>query len=154
MTAPSKPPFPLGVLMILPGTAFWILVILGATTEDNRYVAAAFAVGGLGLAMFAVLKVGQSRAKQLEVARAVEAGTRTTARIVSTRARGSLNNNPYVVFTLEVNPESGARYQVEVTELVSQLAIPRIQPDTVLDVHVHPDDPKFVVIDPAALGRG
>ena len=58
------------------------------------------------------------------------------------------------MFTLEVNPESGGPYRVTVDELVSQLAIPRIQVDTVLDVHVHPDDPRFVVIDPEAIGRG
>ena len=65
-----------------------------------------------------------------------------------------LNQDPYVVFLLEVTPESGDPYRVNVTELVSQLAIPRIQPETVVDVHVHPDDRQFVVIDPAALGRG
>lgn len=140
--------------MFLPGTLLWVFVILGATREDNRYVAAAFVVGGAGLALFAVLKVRESRAKRVHRDRAIESGTRTTARIAATRVRGSLNNNPYVVFTLDVNPESGEPYRVELTELVSQLAIPRILPDTVVDVWVHPDDRDFVVIDPAALGRG
>lgn len=104
--------------------------------------------------MFAVLKIRQVRARNAEKRRATEDGIRTTARIVSTRVRGHLNQDPYVVFELEVTPEAGEKYRVSVTELVSQLAIPRIQPDTVLDVHVHPDDRAFVVIDPAALGRG
>ncbi|KRA29459.1 hypothetical protein ASD81_20975 [Nocardioides sp. Root614] len=140
--------------MFLPGTLFWVLVILAATTEDDGYVAAAFAVGGAGLALFAVLKVRESRVKRLHRDRAISSGTRTTARIVATRVRGSLNNDPYVIFTLDVDPESGEPYRVELTELVSQLAIPRILPDTVIDVWVHPDDPQYVVIDPAALGRG
>ncbi|KRB77343.1 hypothetical protein ASE01_11490 [Nocardioides sp. Root190] len=139
--------------MFLPGTAFWVLVILAATREDNRLIAWAFAVGGLGLAVFAVLKAQQVRDRKVHRMRAVEAGTRTTARIVSTRVRGHLNQDPYVVFGLEVLPESGDSYRVEITELVSQLAVPRILPDTVIDVHVHPDDPLYVVIDPAAVGR-
>ncbi|MFC7502314.1 hypothetical protein ACOACQ_11215 [Nocardioides sp. CPCC 206347] len=154
MPAPSTPTFPLGALMILPGTLFWVFVILGATREDNRFVAAAFVVGGAGLAVFAVLKTRESRTRRAHRERAIESGTRTTARIAATRVRGSLNNDPYVVFTLDVAPESGKAYRVELTELVSQLAIPRILPDTVIDVWVHPDDPNFVVIDPAALGRG
>ena len=84
---------------------------------------------------------------------AVRDGIRTTARIVSTRVKGHLNQDPYVVFELEVTPETGAPYRTSVTELVSQLAIPRIQPDAVVDVHVHPEDDRFVVIDPVALGR-
>ena len=153
MPPPSQPPVPIGALMFLPGTAFWVLVILAATREDDGLIGAAFAVGGLGLALFAVLKVRETRARKVHRARAVEEGARTTARIVTTRVRGHLNQDPYVVFGLEVTPETGTPYRVERTELVSQLAIPRIQSDTVLDVWIHPDDPQYVVIDPAALGR-
>ena len=156
--APSQPPFPLGVLFVLPTVAFWGLIIVGTNRDGGRhagtYAAWAFGVAGVTLAVFAVLKVRQVRARNAEKRRATEEGVRTTARIVSTRVRGHLNQDPYVVFELEVTPETGERYRVSVTELVSQLAIPRIQPDTVLDVHVHPDDRAFVVIDPAARGRG
>lgn len=154
---PSRPQFPVGVIMILPTIAFWTLVVVGATRDGGRhagtYAAYAFAVAGVGLAVFAFFKIRQVRARNAHKRRAVEDGTRTTARIVGARVRGHLNQDPYVVFTLEVNPESGEPYRVSVDELVSQLAIPRIQVDMVLDVHVHPDDPQFVVIDPEAIGR-
>lgn len=158
VTAPSQPQFPLGVIMILPTIAFWTLVIVGATRDDGKhagtYAAYAFAVAGAGLAVFAFFKIRQVRARNAHKRRAVDDGTRTPARIVGARVRGHLNQDPYVVFTLEVQPESGESYRVTVDELVSQLAIPRIQVGTVLDVHVHPDDPQFVVIDPEATGRG
>ena len=157
MRSPSQPQFPLGVLFIVPTIVFWVLVIKGATSGDEgeagRYAAMAFAVAGVTLAVFAFFKIRQVRARRAHRRRAVEDGVRTTARIVSTRARGRLNQDPYVVFELEVSPEVGAPYRVSVLELVSQLAIPRIQPDTIVDVHVHPDDDRFVVIDPAVLGR-
>ncbi|HVK28160.1 MAG TPA: hypothetical protein VM575_07450 [Nocardioides sp.] len=155
---PSQPQFPVGVIMILPTIAFWTLVIMGATRDDGRhagtYAAYAFAVAGAGLAVFAFFKIRQVRARNAHRRRAMEEGIRTTARVVSARVRGHLNQDPYVVFTLEVNPETGDPYRVTVDELVSQLAIPRIQVDAVLDVHVHPDDPQFVVIEPEAIGRG
>lgn len=155
---PSQPPFPVGVIMIVPTIAFWTLVVMGATRDGGEragtYAAYAFAVAGVGLAIFAFFKVRQVRARNAHKRRAVEDGLRTTARVVSARVRGHLNQDPYVVFTLEVNPGTGEPYRVTVDELVSQLAIPRIQVDAVLDVHVHPDDPQFVVIDPAAIGRG
>lgn len=157
MRAPSQPQLPLGVLFVLPTIVFWVLVVKGATSgnegDAGRYVAYAFGVAGVTLAVFAFFKIRQVRARRADQLRAVRDGIRTTARIVSTRVRGHLNQDPYVVFELEVRPETGAAYRTSVTELVSQLAIPRIQPDAVLDVHVHPDDEKFVVIDRAALGR-
>ena len=156
--APSQPPFPLGVLFVLPTVAFWGLIIVGTNRDGGRhagtYAAWAFGVAGVTLAVFAVLKVRQVRARNAEKRRATEEGVRTTARIVSTRVRGHLNQDPYVVFELEVTPETGERYRVSLTERVSPLAIPRIQPDPGLDVHLHPVDRAFVVIDPAALGRG
>lgn len=155
--SPSQPRFPVGVIMILPTIAFWTLVIMGATRDGGKhagtYAAYAFAVAGVGLAVFAFFKIRQVRARNAHRRRALKDGIRTTARIANARVRGHLNQDPYVVFTLEVNPESGEPYRVTVDELVSQLAIPRIQVDTVLDVHVHPDDPRFVVIDPEAIGR-
>ncbi|WP_408896038.1 hypothetical protein ACJ5H2_14095 [Nocardioides sp. R1-1] len=157
MRAPSQPRFPLGVLFVLPTIAFWFLVIKGATSGDEgeagRYAGMAFAIAGVTVAVFAFFKVRQVRARNADRRRAVRDGVRTTARIVRTRVRGHLNQDPYVVFELEVRPETGEPYRVTVDELVSQLAIPRILPDTVVDVHVHPDDDRFVVIDPAALGR-
>jgi hypothetical protein len=154
---PSQPPFPLGVLFVLPTILFWFLVIKGATSGDEgdagRYAGYAFGIAGVTLAVFAFFKIRQVRARSADQRRAVRDGIRTTARIVSTRVKGHLNQDPYVVFELEVTPESGATYRTSVTELVSQLAIPRIQPDAVIDVHVHPDDDRFVVIDRAALGR-
>lgn len=157
MREPSRPPLPLGALFILPTLLFWILVIRGATSGDEgdagRYAGYAFGIAGVTLAIFAFFKIRQVRARNADERRAVRDGIRTTARIVSTRVKGHLNQDPYVVFELEVTPEAGAPYRTSVTELVSQLAIPRIQPDTVVDVHVHPDDDRFVVIDPVALGR-
>ncbi|TQK71907.1 MULTISPECIES: hypothetical protein [unclassified Nocardioides] len=157
MREPSRPPLPLGALFILPTLLFWILVIRGATSGDEgdagRYAGYAFGIAGVTLAIFAFFKIRQVRARNADERRAVRDGIRTTARIVSTRVKGHLNQDPYVVFELEVTPETGAPYRTSVTELVSQLAIPRIQPDAVVDVHVHPDDDRFVVIDPVALGR-
>lgn len=158
MHAPSRPAFPLGALLVLPGTAFWVLVIVGTTKDGGRqagaYVGAAVALGVVTGIVFAVLKVRQLRARKARRARALTSGARTTARIVGTRVRGHLNHDPYVVFDLEVSAPRGGDFRIEVVELVSQLAVPRIQPESVLEVWIHPDDPRYVVIDPSELGRG
>jgi hypothetical protein len=106
---------------------------------------------GLGavIAVFAItVAVRRSRARSAERARILDEGTLAKARIVSAKNNGSMNNDPYVDFLLAVTPEGGETYEVGYRTLVSQMAIPRVQPDAVVDVWVDPIDPQQVVIDP------
>ncbi len=136
------------LLVSVGSMAFWTLVIIGATRDDGFIVNVALGLGAV-IAVFAItMAVRRSRARRALRERILDQGTLAQARIVSCRNNGAMNNDPYVDFVLEVIPEGGERYEVGYRTLVSQMAIPRVQPDTIVDVWVDPTDPQQVVIDP------
>jgi hypothetical protein len=145
----SLPKSPLPAMLVAVGSmVFWVLVIVAANKDDDILIGIALGLGG-AVAIFAItVAVRRSRARNAERKRILDQGQLTTARILSARNNGSLNNDPYVDFVLEVQPEGGEPYQVEYRTLVSQMAIPRVQPGTEVDVYVDPGDPHAVVIDP------
>ena len=63
------------------------------------------------------------------------------------RKNGAFNDHPYVEFELEVMLGDEEPYPLEHRALISQLAIPRIQPDTVIDIRVDPQDRTNIVVD-------
>jgi hypothetical protein len=129
--------------------AFWTLVIIAAVEHDDLLVGIALGLGAVVAVFATVVAVRRSRARRAARERILDQGTVAKARIVSARSNGALNNDPYVDFVLEVQPEgAGEPYQVVHRTLVSQLAIPRVQPDTEIDVWVDPTDRESVVIDP------
>ncbi len=144
----SKSPI-LAMLIALGSMLFWVLVIVAAVEESDLLIGIALAIGAVIAIVLITRAVRRSRARRAQRDRILDEGTTAKARIVSAKNNGSLNNDPYVDFVLEVRPEGGEAYQVSHRTLVSQMAIPRVQPDTEIDVWVDPDDPQSVVIDPA-----
>ncbi len=143
----SKSPVP-ALLVGLASMVFWTLVIVAAVEHSDALVGIALVLGAV-IAVFAItVGVRRGRARRAERERILDQGTLTRARIVSAKNNGAMNNDPYVDFVLEVHPEGGEPYQVEYRTLVSQVAIPRVQPDTEIDVWVDPTNPQAVVIDP------
>jgi hypothetical protein len=137
------------MLVGLGSMVFWTLVIVAAVEHSDALVGIALGLGAV-LAVFAItVAVRRSRARRAQRDRILDQGTLAKARIVSAKNDGAMNNDPYVDFVLEVQPEGGEPYQVEYRTLVSQMAIPRVQPDTEIDVWVDPTNPQAVVIDPA-----
>lgn len=149
---PQPPKSPLPAMLIAAGSmVFWTLVVVGAVKAQDTLIGIALGLG-LAVAVFAItVAVRRSRARRAEEARILDQGTLTRARIVTAKNNGALNNDPYVDFVLEVLPEGGEPYQVTYRTLVSQMAIPRVQPDTEIDVYVDPADPESVVIDPSLV---
>ena len=136
------------MLIALGSMVFWVLVIIAAVEESDLLIGIALAIGAVIAVVLITRAVRRSKASRRQRERILDEGTLAKARIVSATNNGSLNNNPYVDFVLEVQPESGEPYQVEHRTLVSQMAIPRVQPDTEIDVWVDPPDRESVVIDP------
>ena len=146
----SKSPA-LAMVVALGSMVFWSLVIIAAVSNSDLLIGIALALG-VAIAIYVItVAVRRSRARAAARARILDQGTSAKARIVSAKHNGSLNNDPYVDFVLEVQPEGGEPYQVEYRTLVSQLAIPRVQPDMLIDVWIDPTDPQAVVIDPAVV---
>ncbi|MBX7082784.1 MAG: DUF3592 domain-containing protein [Nannocystaceae bacterium] len=57
-----------------------------------------------------------------------------------------VNDSPQVGFQLHVYPQGGQPYAAQTTMIVSQLAIPRIQPGSTVQVMIDPADPSKVAI--------
>jgi len=136
------------MLIALGSMVFWALVIVAAVEESDLLVGVALAIGAVIAAVLITRAVRRSKARSAQRTRILDEGTLARARIVSAKNNGALNNDPYVDFVLEVQPEGGEPYRVEHRTLVSQMAIPRVQPETEIDVWVDPTDPESVVIDP------
>ena len=59
-----------------------------------------------------------------------------------------------VTFQLEVHAPGRAPYAATATTIVSQLAIPRIQPGSTIQVRIDPADPNRVVVDESVTYLG
>lgn len=139
------------MLLVAGSSTFWVLVIVGAVMENDALVGLALGLGLVIATCAVAVAIRRSSARRAERTRILDQGTRSPARVVIAKSNGSLNNDPYVEFVLEVQPEGGAPYRVEHRTLVSQLAIPRIQPGTVIEVYVDPDDSQSVAIEPSLI---
>lgn len=78
-------------------------------------------------------------------------GRPAKARIVDLGESGkrwmtTINGNPVVKLTLEIHDGNRTPYQATVTQLVSRLDVPQLQPGTWLAVTVDPNDPSVVAL--------
>lgn len=137
------------MLLVAASMVFWVLIIDAAVNDSDTLVGAALTLGAATAVVVVVVAVRRSRARRRERERILDEGTRAPARIISAKNNGALNNDPYVDFLLEVRPEGGEPYRVTHRTLVSQMAIPRVQPDAEIEVWVDPGNPQAVVIDPS-----
>lgn len=149
-----KPPSLLSMLLVVVVAGAVFALVIGAVTSSDPDVRAAFIVGSIavGAAVVITVAVRRARARKQERTRVLATGTMHRARIVSVRTQGANEFRTQVGFELEVTPEDGTPYLVFCSESVPNLAIPRIQPDSVIDVWVDAQDKQRVVIDPELLG--
>ena len=59
----------------------------------------------------------------------------------------TVNNQPYLNLTLEVDDGSRAPYVVSFDTVIPRAAVPRFQPDALIRLKVDPNDTQQVVID-------
>jgi hypothetical protein len=71
-------------------------------------------------------------------------GTATITAVADTGA--TINDNPSVLFDLQVLVDGGDAYPVEHTQVVSRMALPGFQPGATVPVRVDPEDPNVLII--------
>ena len=75
-------------------------------------------------------------------------GIPAQAKIVSVRQTGvMLNNQPQILFDLEVQPPGGTPYRAQTKAIIPMVNIPQFQPGVEVPVKIHPSDPTQVVMD-------
>lgn len=82
-----------------------------------------------------------------ERGRLLQSGTPATGQIVSAQQTGTMiNNNPQIIFTVQVTPPAGQPYQAQVTQVISMFEMASYQVGTMVDVRIDPQDPSKVAI--------
>jgi hypothetical protein len=132
---------------LIPGTVFWTLVILGVATGNTAIWVAAGIVGAATAVGFLSPALRRFFGDRATHKRVWAEGFPATARVVSARTDGNLNNHPYVDLTLEVTVPNQLPRQVEVRQVISQLMVGRIEPGKEIAVKVDRNDPNVVVVD-------
>lgn len=141
-------------LMFLPGLAFWGFVGTGIYLENETLIGVGVAMLVLVIATKITLGLRRAQAERAELLRIWHEGLPATAKVLAISANGGMNDHPRVTFQLEVSASGRAPYPVETTVIVSQLAIPRIQPGCELAVRVDPRDGSRVVVDESVTYLG
>lgn len=135
------------VLLSIPGAFAWGFVIAGFATESDylKGIGGAIVIGMLvvGFTMKAI-----DASKQSQALRELEArGEPGTAKVLRISSRGGgINDHPLVQFELEVTFR-GQTYKGLTEAIISQLAIPRIQPGCEIKVMVDPEDRSSILVD-------
>ncbi|MEL6177623.1 MAG: hypothetical protein AAFS10_01660 [Myxococcota bacterium] len=147
----------------VPGAGFWGCVGVYAMTGDEQWLGAAFAVLVVALGIGAIVLLRRSAKRSAEIARVWHEGVRATARVVSISTMGSFNDHPRVQFELDILPSTEGDamlttgrepYRVQVTAVINQLAVPRIQPDSIIHVAIDPEERSRVAVDGALVYPG
>lgn len=81
---------------------------------------------------------------QADIAASGRQGTATITAVRETMM--TLNEMPVLEFDLDVTVGGFGPYPVTIQQVVSRPAVPRLQPGAEVDVKVHPEDPKKVVM--------
>ena len=105
-------------------------------------IIALITLGGTGFIFWKVFS------KMGEASRIRQIGVPATAQILQLADTGTtINDNPQVMLTMNVqSPQFGA-YQVQTTAIISRLAIPRVQPGAMVPVKIDPTNPRNVALD-------
>jgi hypothetical protein len=143
------------VLLVVPGTLFWVLALAGIFTKNNLLIGGAVVLALVTIVMAITMKVRTGAATKAEEQRIYAQGTPARARIIRIgTSGGNTNGHPNIDFELEVTIPGQEPYRVNLTALVSKLAISRVQPDTVIDVRVDPADRQRVLLDASLTPYG
>lgn len=141
-------------LLIIPGTLFWPLFIVGLATHNEPMFGIAIGVLVVFVIGLIASKVKASNIAREDRRRVVRDGAVTTAKVVRIgTGGGGINDHPRIDFELDV-AANDAPYRVKMSALISQLAIPRVQPGCEIKVHVDPRDRTNLVVDAALTPYG
>ena len=141
---------PARALLSIAGTLFWVLVLMGGFMQNNYLIGSAMVLFFVSTVSVITLKLRAHSAQKAEQLRLWSQGTPGRAKVITISTNGgSINDNPYVDFELEITIPGQESYQASITALVSKLAIPRIQPDCQINVRVDPNNKMHLVIDPS-----
>jgi hypothetical protein len=138
----------LSVLAFVPGTLFWVLIVAGVMTKNDAMIGAGVVIAVVTVVTLVTLKVRSSSRERAERLRLWNEGTPGTAKVVTIGTDGgSFNDHPYVDLELDVTIDGKPPYRATTRALISQLAIPRIQPDCQIAVKIDPKDPQHILVD-------
>lgn len=142
------------IFFIIPGTLFWVLVISGGVTGNTYLIGAGVVLMVVTIVVGLTLQIKAAAAQSARRRALWDSGTPARARVVSVKATGArINHDPEVELVLEVTLPDQPPHTVTHKAYVSQIAVPRVQPDCQLDVRVDPQDKSQVVVDPT-ITRG
>ncbi len=104
----------------------------------------------MGFWVFKLLTGMHQQAKDEQ--RILATGHPAQGRIMAAQQTGTLvNNNPQVIFTIQVIPQGGQAYQTQLTKIVPLFEMARYQVGANVDLRVDPANPMKVAIAPAAV---
>jgi hypothetical protein len=137
--------------LVLAGTGFWVLVFAGIFTENTSLLGAATVLALVTAVIVIRDAIRSASARKAERERVWAVGTPARATVVSlTSGRGGgFNDHPMVDFVLDVTVAGGSARRLSASAVISQLAIPRVQPGCEIDVKIDPLDEANLVVDPA-----
>jgi len=126
------------ITQILTGTSiFIVLAVCGGSVLSI--------VLTVGIVIFARRMINKTVGPNRGV---LQNGMPAQATIVSVRQTGvMLNNQPQILFDLDVHPPGGAPYRAQAKAVIPIVNIPQFQPGAEAPVKIHPSDPTQVVMD-------
>ncbi len=135
------------VLLSIPGMLAWGFIIAGFATDNQSLLG----VGGtimIGMVVIVLTVKGIQASKESKERGELWArGEPGTAKVLKiSTGGGGINDHPLVQFELEVSYK-GETYKGLTEGIISQLAIPRIQPGCEIKVIVDPQDRTSILVD-------
>ncbi|MCP4540547.1 MAG: hypothetical protein GY832_25705 [Chloroflexi bacterium] len=123
---------------ILAGTSILVVLSICGGTVLSLAIT-------IGITIFAIRLIRKTVGPNRGV---LQDGIPAQAKIVNVRQTGvMLNNQPQILFDLEVQPPGGAPYQAQAKAVIPMINIPQFQPGAEVPVKIHPSDPTQVVMD-------
>jgi hypothetical protein len=145
----------LSLLAIGPGMLIWPLFLAGILTKNETLIGAGVVLFLLTAILVITLKVRESNAERARARQIWTQGLAGRAKVVTISSKGGgINDHPLVDLELDVTVDGKPTYRATTKAIISQLAIPRIQPACEIAVRVDPQDPQGVVVDPALTMHG
>ncbi len=143
---------PINPLLFVPGLLFWTLVGVGLATDNETLLGVAVSLALVSVVVGLVAKARIANAARKEIARVWFEGEPALAKVLClSAAGGGQNDHPNVNLDLEVTPVGKPSFSARASALISNLAIPRVQPDCMLRVRFDPKDRTKIAIDETLL---
>jgi hypothetical protein len=137
--------------LVLAGTGFWVLVFAGIFNENGTLLGAAVVLALVTAVIVIRDALRGAAARKAERERVWAVGTPAQAHVVSisTGRGGGFNDHPMIDFVLDVTVGGAPARRLTTSAVISQIAIPRVQPGCEIAVRIDPLDDANLVVDPA-----